>query len=180
MTRLRRATAIACASVLLVAVGAVVAAVEASAVVDLRFLSNCPAIDGFYWTWNATTDPGKEQFSQDALVPLSWSAGSPISQAWISDSNIDQELWFILLASDAETVLFERRFDREASPASPTQQFAIRTTLDCSTVPYREVQAPDTAVPAHRGPSGGAWVLIALAGLLIARGLWRGGTFAPG
>lgn len=136
------------------------AATEPEFEVELHFVG-CEDVSGSYFTWSPFWHPSRDAAYADVV-----SGGGPISVTWGAKSSLDiwgfapvyppgsyeesgyatGDSFFVLLSSDG-TLVYEAAFG-VIRPYDAVPYFALRASIDCSSVPYRSVPMPDAAMPA--------------------------------
>jgi hypothetical protein len=137
-------------------------------VLDVHFTDNCPETSGF---WHAGEPSLGTDVVEEELWPATWSPDEPITWDIVIPYRLSggppPSYPFTLLAADGETILFQRHFDFGFTP-SEFPVFDLQVWLDCDTTPYREVTAPNTAVPQDRSLLTGVGLLALSGAALIA------------
>jgi len=151
---------------------------------ELRFVG-CEGVSGSYFTWSpawhSTRDAayaeivdrgGPDFVTWGATSPLDVWGGAPVypPDTYEESGYATGDAFLVLLAADG-TVVYEAALG-VSRPPNREAYFALRATLDCSSVPYRAVPMPDAAMPAPDArPSIGALMLCMAAATVALRRL---------
>lgn len=128
--------------------------------VALRFVG-CEAVSGSYFTWSpywhstrdaaydeVQTRGGPQSITWGANSPLEVIGGAPVypTGTYEESGYATGDVLLVLLTADG-TVAYEA-FLNVNRPPDRVADFALRATVDCSSVPYRTLSMPDAAMPA--------------------------------
>lgn len=132
----------------------------------VRFAAGCNGA-GFYTLWNRSLIPDQDEFLFGSTPePVNWSATSPIDVRTGSPAIPGQDLVFLLFDEDM-TLVFDAQYQLiEGSDGVP--YFRLDVSVDCSVVPYRITDLPDTSLNAGGPGEESLAPLLTLAAAAVA------------